>query len=79
MVNAKKGLSSCQLQRDLDLTQKTAWYILTRIRAEMAKKGNLLLKGIIEADETYIGGKPRKPNKNLESIFTKFVNDSMRL
>ena len=63
MMNAKKGLSSCQLEQDLDLNQKTAWYILTRIRSEMVKKGNFLLQGIIEADETYIGGKPRKPNK----------------
>ena len=53
----------CQLARDLDLNQKTAWYIMTRIRSEMAKKGGALLHGIIEADETYIGGKPRKPNK----------------
>ena len=37
--------------------------MMTRIRAEMAKKGGALLQGIIEADETYIGGKPRKPNK----------------
>ena len=36
---------------------------MTRIRAEMAKKGGVLLEGIIEADETYIGGKPRKKNK----------------
>ena len=36
IVNAKKSLSSHQLARDLDLNQKTAWYILTRIRAEMA-------------------------------------------
>ena len=64
IVNAKKSLSSHQLSRDLDLNQKTAWYIMTRIRAEMAKKTNaLLLQGIIEADETYIGGKPRKANK----------------
>ena len=63
ILNAKKGLSSYQLQRDLDLNQKTAWYILTRIRAEMSKKGGSLLQGIIEADETYIGGKPRKENK----------------
>ena len=63
ILNAKKGLSSYQLQRDLDLNQKTAWYILTRIRAEMSKKGGALLQGIIEADETYIGGKPRKENK----------------
>ena len=64
ILNAKKGISSYQLQRDLDLNQKTAWFILTRIRAEMADKVNsILLHGIIEADETYIGGKPRKPNK----------------
>ncbi len=64
ILNAKKGLSSHQLARDLDLNQKTAWYILTRIRAEMADKVNsIMLKGIIEADETYIGGKPRKENK----------------
>ena len=64
ILNAKKGISSYQLQRDLDLNQKTAWFILTRIRAEMANKVNsILLQGIIEADETYIGGKPRKPNK----------------
>ncbi len=63
VANAKKSLSSYQLARDLDLNQKTAWYMQTRIRAEMAKKGSALLQGIIEADETYIGGKPRKENK----------------
>ena len=64
ILNAKKGMSSYQLQRDLDLNQKTAWFILARIRAEMANKTNpIVLEGIIEADETYIGGKPRKPNK----------------
>ena len=63
MANAKKGLSSCQLARDLDLNQKSAWFLMQRIRAEMATKGNVLLQGIIEADETYIGGKPRKENK----------------
>ena len=64
VLNAKKGISSYQLQRDLDLNQKTAWFILVRIRAEMLKKTNaLLLQGIIEADETYIGGRPRRENK----------------
>ena len=68
IVNTKKSLSSYQLSRDLDLNQKTAWFIMTRIRAEMAKKGsNVLLQGIIEADETYIGGKPRKPNKKADA------------
>ena len=46
------------------MNQKTAWYILTRIRAEMAYKTNpIVLQSIIEADEPYIGGKPRKANK----------------
>ncbi|MYG06896.1 IS1595 family transposase [Candidatus Poribacteria bacterium] len=64
IVNAKKSISSYQLQRDLGLNQKTAWFMQVRIRAEMADKaGSTLLKGIVEADETYIGGKPRKPNK----------------
>ena len=64
IVNAKKSLSSHQLSRDLDLNQKTAWYMQARIRAEMANKTNpIVLQGIIEADETYIGGKPRKENK----------------
>ena len=63
-LNAKKGISSYQLERDLNLNQRSAWFLLTRIRAEMADKVNsILLKGIIEADETYIGGKPRKENK----------------
>ena len=64
VLNAKKSISSHQLSRDLDLNQKTAWFILARIRAEMANKTNpIVLQGIIEADETYIGGKPRKENK----------------
>ena len=67
ILNAKKGLSSYQIQRDLELNQKTAWYILTRIRAEMAKKTSpIVLQGIIEADETYLGGKPRKKNKKAD-------------
>lgn len=59
MANAKKSLSSCQLARDLGLKQKAAWRIMMSIRAEMGKD-NVFLQGIVEADETYIGGKSRK-------------------
>ena len=53
IVNAKKSLSSPQLGRDLNLTQPSALYMQQRIRAEMAtKQGRVILKGIIEADET---------------------------
>ena len=59
MGNAKKSLSSHQLARDLGVTQKTAWCMMMKIREEMGKD-NVLLKGIVEADETYIGGKDKK-------------------
>ena len=64
MANAKKSLSSFQLARDLELNQKTAWYMQQRIRAAMASDDGELLQGIIEADETYLGGKPRHKDKN---------------
>ena len=60
-VNAKKSLSSHQLARDLDLNHKSAWFLQQRLRAEMAsRKRDHLLQGVIEADETYVGGKPRR-------------------
>ena len=59
MANAKKSLSSCQLARDVGVSQKAAWSMMMKIRAEMGKD-NVMLQGIIEADETYIGGKNRK-------------------
>jgi transposase-like protein len=71
IVNAKKSLSSCQLARDLGLNQKTVWYMMTRIRAEMAREEPSLLQGIIEADETYVGGKPRKGNKREDDVPSK--------
>ena len=72
ITNAKKSLSSYELARDLDLKQKAAWYLMTRIRAEMANKTNpIVLQGIIEADETYIGGKPRKENKKEDRVPAK--------
>ena len=61
-LNAKKSLSSHQLARDLDLNHKTAWYMGMRIRRAMVDEG-ALLSGIVEADEAYVGGKPRKPNR----------------
>ncbi|RKU30262.1 hypothetical protein C6497_04685 [Candidatus Poribacteria bacterium] len=58
MANAKKSLSSCQLSRDLGLKQKATWCMMMCIRAEMGKD-NVLLQGIVEANETYIGGSSR--------------------
>ena len=64
MVNAKKSLSSHQMARDLDMHQNACWHMQQRIRAAMASKERHFLKGIVEIDETYIGGKPRKSKKN---------------
>ena len=63
LLNAKKSVSSCQLARDLDMNQKSAWFMQQRIRAAMLTEEGKLLQGIIEADETYVGGKPRKGNR----------------
>ena len=57
--NAKKGISSRQLARHLDLPVKTAYSLSQKIRKAMIGSISPLLKGIIEIDETYIGGKPR--------------------
>lgn len=70
--NAKKSLSSHQLARDLNLTQQTALYMQERIRMEMVRKTTpTLLRGIIEMDETYIGGKPRKGNRKKDDPTNK--------
>lgn len=69
MLNAKKSLSSHELSRDLDLNQKTAWYMMTRIRQQMLDDSIEMLQGIVEADECYIGGKPRKKAKRDDDDF----------
>lgn len=64
MLNAKKNVSNAQLARDLNLPYKTAWSLALRIRAAMMldPEQKRLFHGIVEMDETYIGGKPRKQN-----------------
>lgn len=64
MADAKKSLSSCQLSRDLELNQKTAWRMQQCIRSAMTTDEGKMLQGIIEADETYVGGKPRHKGNN---------------
>lgn len=59
VLNAKKGISARQLSRDIQVNKNTAWYMGMRIRRAMFDQGELL-RGIVEMDETYIGGKPRK-------------------
>lgn len=64
ILNAKKGISALQLSRDLEVNKNTAWRVSMQIRKAMSQMENReLLSGIIEMDETYIGGKPRKGRK----------------
>ena len=55
----KKGISSLQLGRDLNITQKSAWFMLQRIRECFDLNDNDKMEGEIEADETYVGGKEK--------------------
>ena len=55
ILNAKKGISSLQLSRDLGVNKNTGWYLQKRIRQVMNEDDNIL-KGIVESDESYIGG-----------------------
>jgi transposase-like protein len=57
IVESKKGISANQLKRTLDTTYKTAWYLCHRIRAALNEVDAQLLKGIVESDETFVGGK----------------------
>jgi transposase-like protein len=57
IIESKKGISANQLKRNLGVSYKTAWYLCHRIRAAMVDESAKLLKGIVEVDETWIGGK----------------------
>lgn len=58
ICGAKKGVSANQLKRTLGVAYKTAWYLCHRIRSAMTQ-GTDPLTGVVEADETHLGGKPR--------------------
>lgn len=68
ILNAKKGVAARQLARDLKVNKDTAWRILMKIREAMRQSEQRnLLSGVIEMDETYVGGKPRKQQKKGEN------------
>ena len=64
VASHKKGVSSLQLAKDIGVTQKTAWFMLHRLRhAAQTKSFNKPLEGIVEVDETYVGGKEANKHK----------------
>jgi transposase-like protein len=68
LCNCKNGVSSCELARSLGITQKSAWFMLQRLRLGLqdAMKGSKL-SGEVEADETFIGGKARNMHKDVRA------------
>jgi transposase-like protein len=63
LCGCKNGISSYEMHRDLGISQKTAWFMLHRIREAMQDKSSNKLAGEIEIDETFIGGKARNMHK----------------
>jgi transposase-like protein len=66
-ANCKNGVSSYEIHRDLGVTQKTAWFMVHRIREAMQGEELEKLQGPVEADETYIGGKAYSVDENPET------------
>jgi len=64
LANCKNGVSSYEIGRALEVTQKTAWFMLHRIRYAMHHGTIDKMTGTVEADETFIGGKARNMHAN---------------
>lgn len=62
MLSAKKGLSAMQAARDLEMRRPTVWSMMHRVRKAFVDDGPLL-NGLVEMDETFVGGKPRRRNR----------------
>jgi transposase-like protein len=65
ITSHKKGIASTQLAKDIDVTQKTAWFMLHRLRhAARTRSFNRPLRGLVEADETFMGGKDKNKHQH---------------
>ena len=73
-MTSLKGVSSMKLHRDLKVTQKTAWFMLHRIREAWSTESDSLFAGPVEVDETYIGGKL----KNMSNAKRRELKDTGR-
>ncbi len=72
MCASKKGISALQLQRELGLQYRSAWFLAHRVRWAMRQEPlRGMLRGVVECDETWVGGKPRKHYKRYERRMAK--------
>ncbi|MBR5905797.1 MAG: IS1595 family transposase [Bacteroidales bacterium] len=67
----KKGISSCQLARDIHVTQKTAWYILHKVRTLYRQYDDVALEGEVEVDEMYLGGRETNKHESKKTLGTQ--------
>ena len=67
----KKGVSSCQLSRDIKVCQSTAWYILQKIRKLYGQDDANAFVGEVECDEVYIGGKEKWKHQSMRTPNTQ--------
>ncbi len=80
LTSHKKGISSLQLSKDLGITQKSAWFVLQRIRFAMRTKSfNAPLWNTVEIDETFVGGKNknRHASKKVENSQGRSLKDKV--
>src|SRR3954466_13072988 len=64
IANAKNGISSCELARALEVTQKSAWHMLHRIRFALKQQSFDKMTGEVESDESFIGGRAKNMHKS---------------
>ena len=67
ICESKKGMSALQLKRTLGVAYKTAWYLCHRIREAVKDADISLLSGVVECDETYVGGKAKNMHKDVRA------------
>jgi transposase-like protein len=79
LANSKNGISSYEMARGLGVTQKTAWFMLGRIRLAMQTKSFKKMSGSVEADETFVGGLSKNMHKSKRARVIKGTGVSAKV